>query len=201
MKAPTSRETLSVYMERHTHPDVYLYRNIWNGLAPGTRERLCIRLTNLSYYNWLLRQSKVTWYRPYDYTAASIAIMYLTAGYDSGAYLRKTRSTMHDTAVAMQEYIDKVAPSTIISELVQAAMTLGIGTIIYENVHIFQWKVRKNPHVCRLPIVSEHLAYLDTNGEVALHYRQLAMISDVLGGVMPHAGANDDYMPYIHMWK
>lgn len=188
-------------MEHHTHPDVYLYRNIWNELNPDQKTMLCARLSNLSYYAWLVRQGKPLWFRPFDLTAASVAVMYLTANYTAAKYLRKTNTTLYEAAAAMQEYLDGAEPTTIVSELVAAAMVAGAGNVVYEGRERVLWRLRQRPNTCKLPIVSENIAYLDGKGAVLEQHHAMRNLCSALEATKPYANANDDYLPQVILWQ
>lgn len=198
---PKQSLTLPIYMERHSHPDVYLFRKIWNELSVADTKLVCARLTNLSYYAWLVRLEKPLWYRTFDLTAASVAVMYLTAGYTASRYHRLTKTSMHETVVAMQEYLDDKEPSSICSELVQAAMVSGAGNLIYEGVARMRWRYQQWSHVCKLPVVSEHVAYLDANGKVVEQRRMMEQLYAALESTKPYANANNDYLPQVILWQ
>lgn len=198
---PKQYLTLPVYMERHSHPDVYLFRKVWNDLPAGKREVVCKRLTNLSYYAWLVRLDKPVWYRPFDLTAASIAVMYLTAGYTPGRYRRLTKTSMHEAVDAMQEYLDGKEPTSICSELVQAAMVSGAGNLIYEGAARMRWEFTRKPQVCKLPVVSEYVAYLDAKGAVVEQRGMMRQLYAALESAKPFANVNNDYLPQVILWQ
>lgn len=198
---PKQSLSLPVYMERHSHPDVYLFRKVWNELSEADKKLLCVRLTNLSYYVWLVRLEKPLWYRTFDATAASVAIMYLTAGYTPDRYRRLTKTSLHEAVDAMQEFLDGREPTSICSELVQAAMVAGAGNYIYEGSARMQWRFKQWSHICKLPVVSEHIAYLDAKGKVVEQRHMMAQFYATLESTKPYANANDDYLPQIILWQ
>lgn len=198
---PKQSLSLPIYMERHSHPDVYLFRKVWNDLPEQRRTTVCVRLTNLSYYAWLVRLEKPIWYRPFDLTAASVAVMYLTAGYTPGQYRRLTKTSLHEAVDAMQEYLDGKEPTSICSELVQAAMVSGAGNLIYEGAARMRWMFMLKPQACKLPVVSEHVAYLDAKGTVVEQRGMMRQLYAALEKTMPYANVNNDYLPQVILWQ
>lgn len=198
---PKQSLSLPVYMERHKHPDVYLFRKIWDELDEPTKKLLCVRLTNLSYYGWLVRLDKPLWFRTLDLTAASVAVMYLTAGYSVERYMRKTRSGFDEAITAMTEYLNDRMPTTISSELTTAAMVVGAGNLIYEGKARLLWRFSNNPNVCKLPVVCEHFAYLDHKSRLFEQHAEMRQLYAALEKTMPYANVSGDYLPQVILWQ
>lgn len=133
-----NQENIMAWVTKHQAPIVYKYGPMALMSAGSAYDRVCRRLTNLNHLLYLMNRDPKKWHPNHlARQAAGIAIFYLSCDYTSGQYYDLTRrsdlqiNADHEAVyTAMIEHERRVAPSTMVSELVQSAYWFGISNLL-----------------------------------------------------------------------
>lgn len=140
-----NQDNIMVWTTKHQAPIIYKHGPLALMSSGDAYDRVCRRLTNLNHLTYLMNRDPKKWHPNHmSRQAAGIAVFYLSCGYTAKQYYDLTRrsdlqiNADHEAVyTAMVEHERRIAPSTMVSELVQSAYWFGISDLMALSG---QWK-------------------------------------------------------------